>query len=75
MPKNKYKTRDGRDVVITKRDHAAPGTLGYSTTFTVIGTMDGVKSCWTAEGKYRIDGRVDDRDIMNFDEGETNEKA
>lgn len=50
-------TRDGRSVVIETRDK--PGM----SIFTTFGTLDEKPCHWTVEGRYRMDGADDPRDI------------
>lgn len=53
------KTRDGRPVTILTRDK--PGM----SIFKVFGELDGKPCHWTAEGRYRMDGKEDARDLLS----------
>ena len=53
------KTRNGLDVVIETHKK-------YKGLFPVYGTMDGKPCHWTIDGKYRVDDKDDDRDIVDF---------
>ena len=51
-------TRDGRPVTILTRDK--PGM----SIFKAFGALDGKPCHWTAEGRYRMDGKEDARDLL-----------
>ena len=51
-------TRDGRPVEIVTRQK--PGM----SIFTIFGMLDGSPCHWIADGRYRMDGVEDPRDIM-----------
>lgn len=51
------KTRDGRPVTIETRNK--PGM----SVFVVFGLLDGKPCHWTVEGRYRMDGVEDPRDL------------
>ena len=51
-------TRDGRTVTIETRDK--PGM----SIFKMFGTLDGAPCYWTSEGRYRMDGVDDARDVV-----------
>lgn len=53
-------TRDGRPVTIETR--SKPGM----SIFVLFGYLDGDPCHWTAEGRYRMDGKDDPRDIVNL---------
>ena len=55
-----FLTVDGRPVTIETENKS-----GMSI-FCVFGTLDGFPCHWTKDGKYRMNGKDDPRDIVNF---------
>lgn len=60
-PDRQMQTLDGRVVDIETRDKS-----GMSI-FKVFGFLSGKPCHWTADGKFRMDGKSDPRDIAQFD--------
>jgi len=53
------KTIDNQIVIIETKNK-------YNGAFPVFGTLDDKPCHWTKDGKYRMDGKEDPRDIKNF---------